>query len=249
MEIHSLQNKFQSLFNHATLSQQPDEWGWRIPSGLEQVMTIGYATSLSPQIVWAAHEQQVQLVVTHHDAWDFLHELREQSLKLLDEFAIAHLFVHAHLDWAGFGTSASLLKWIGCHETGCFDREGDMHWGRYGELSTPVPFADFERNVSGLLGEAPRISLPGSGEVQRVATVTGGGCSTDELKEAHGLGCDTYITGESSLYFLMYARYLQMNVLVYSHTATEIHGVEALVSRLVTDNPEIKVTRLAEAML
>jgi putative NIF3 family GTP cyclohydrolase 1 type 2 len=142
-----------------------------------------------------------------------------------------------------------LLKLACVCEIGKFDPEADFFWGRYGELDTPEPFDVFEHKVSRLLGEAPRMALPGSGMVQRVATVTGAGSGVSELKEAVGLGCDTYITGEMSLYFLMYARYQKLNVLVYSHTGTEIAGVEALVHRLVEDNPEVAFTRLDEERL
>jgi putative NIF3 family GTP cyclohydrolase 1 type 2 len=179
-------------------------------------------------------------------------------LQLLDYAAIAHLFLHAPLDAADFGTSATLLKLTGCSEIGKFDPEhpngwadtsADFFWGRYGELDMPEPFNVFERKVSLLLGEAPRMALTGSGMVQRVATVTGAGSAINELKEAVDLGCDTYITGELSLYFLMYARYQKLNVLVYSHTGTEIAGVEALVRRLVEDYPEVTFTRLDEERL
>ncbi len=249
MNIRLLESKVISLFGEETLSHQAEEWGWRVPVGLEEVTHIGYATSLTPEVIASAHERQVQLIITHHDAWEFLLDLRQHTLKLLEDAGIAHLYVHAPLDAADFGTSAALLRLTGCRETGQFDPEADFFWGRYGELDTPVPFDAFTQKVSNLLGEAPRLALSGSGIVQRVATVTGAGSAINELKEAADLGCDTYITGESSLYFQMYARYMKMNTLVYSHTGTEIIGVEALVHQLVEDNPEITVTRLEEERL
>lgn len=258
MHIKLLDSKLQSLFGEEALSRQAEEWGWRVPSGFKEVTRIGLATSLTPEVIASAVRQQAQLIVTHHDPWEFLLDLRQHTLQLLENAAIAHLFVHAPLDAADFGTSASLLKLTGCceigkfdfeHPGGCSETSADFFWGRYGKLDTPEPFDVFERKVSRLLGEAPRIALPSRGMVQCVATVTGAGSGMSELKEAAGLGCDTYITGEMSLYFLMYARYQKLNVLVYSHTGTEIIGVEALVRRLVEDNPEVAFTRLDEERL
>ena len=39
---------------------------------------------------------------------------------------------------------------------------------------------------------------------------------------------DLFITGETSLYLLEYAKYHKISVLVYSHNYTEIFGVKAL---------------------
>jgi len=58
-----------------------------------------------------------------------------------------------------------------------------------------------------------------------------------------------YATGEMNLYFLMYARHKGLNTLVYSHTATEIDGVEALVHRLVDGVEGIQLIRLSEENL
>ena len=58
--------------------------------------------------------------------------------------------------------------------------------------------------------------------------------------------CDTYLTSEMNLYFLMYARHKELNTLVYSHTATEIDGVAALVHKLVDGFEDIQVIRLDE---
>ena len=249
MDIDLLQSRFLALFTPAELTPQEGEWGWRIPAGVDQATRIGYATTLSPDVVLAAHHQHIHLIVTHHDAWDFLYELRDESYRLLDDLCMAHLYVHAPLDGADFGTSAALLKRVGGHELGKFDQEGNMFWGRYGAVESPAPFEAFTEQVSGLLGEKPRMALPGSGIVQRVAILTGAGCSTKGVQEAAGLGCDTYITGEMNLYFLMYARHKGMNTLVYSHTATEIGGVEALVRKLVESVEGIQVIRLDEANL
>jgi len=248
MDFANIQSRFSKLFEPTLLTAHPAEWGWRIPPGITDIYRIGYAVTLTPDLVQLAQLANVQLIITHHDAWEFLNEMRTQSLLQLEQYGIAHLFVHAPLDCADFGQSATFLNLTGCNEIGRFDREGDLYWGRYGLLPNPQPFAEFERNLSGVLGEKPRLVRQEIATIQRVAVVTGGGCTTAELKQACDLGCDTYITGELNAYILMYARYLKMNLLVYSHTATEIHGVEALVNLLIDGNPEVISLRLVEEM-
>ena len=46
------------------------------------------------------------------------------------------------------------------------------------------------------------------------------------------MGCDTYITGEANLYSVQYARHLNMNLIVGTHTHTEFPGVESLANKL-----------------
>jgi putative NIF3 family GTP cyclohydrolase 1 type 2 len=66
----------------------------------------------------------------------------------------------------------------------------------------------------------------------RVGIVTGGGGMTPMLDEAHALGCDTYITGEGSMYTKLFAREVRMNLVFGTHYATEIHGIQALAAHV-----------------
>jgi putative NIF3 family GTP cyclohydrolase 1 type 2 len=57
---------------------------------------------------------------------------------------------------------------------------------------------------------------------------------------------DMFLTGEKVLYTVEYARFAGINLLVGSHTATELPGVEAL-ARMVADDCGIEAVRLTEA--
>ena len=46
------------------------------------------------------------------------------------------------------------------------------------------------------------------------------------------MGCDTYITGEGSMYTKLYAREIGMNLLFGSHYATELPGIKALTEQV-----------------
>ncbi|PEN02506.1 SMS protein, partial [Bacillus wiedmannii] len=59
-------------------------------------------------------------------------------------------------------------------------------------------------------------------------------------------GCDTYITGEKTLYTVQHAKFKGINLIVGSHTFTEVFGVESLVRKLQERDRAIEITRLNE---
>ncbi|UCH33201.1 MAG: Nif3-like dinuclear metal center hexameric protein [Armatimonadota bacterium] len=248
MNIDKLKERLFELFPQTLLESIPDdEWGIHIPAGLSAISKVGCATSLSPWVIEDAKRCEVDFLVTHHDAWDFLYDMRTQCRDMLNASGIGHLFVHLPLDGSEFGCGASVLESVGCARVERFCEESRIYCGQIGELQRETDFGDFEAALTRELGEAPRFSWDSGAKVKRVAVVTGGGCNTDYVKDALELGCDTYVTGEYNLYLGMFARGQRINCLVYSHTATEAKGPENLANRLV--DPGIPVVRLNEPRL
>ncbi len=70
---------------------------------------------------------------------------------------------------------------------------------------------------------------------------------TADVKEAFDLQCDAYLTGEKMLYTVEYARFAGIDLIVGSHTFTEIFGVEGFANELVRHHPSLTVVRIAEA--
>ncbi len=60
---------------------------------------------------------------------------------------------------------------------------------------------------------------------RRVAVVPGGGGSTSYLAEASTLGCDTFRTGEGSLYTELFARETGLSLVYATHAATEFPSI------------------------
>ena len=81
--------------------------------------------------------------------------------------------------------------------------------------------------VASTLGRAPEAHRNAS-TARHVGIVTGAGSYTMWLEEAIALGCDTYITGEGSMYTRLYAREAGINLLLGGHDLTERPGIEAL---------------------
>lgn len=233
------------LFDPSHLDPYPDEWGFTWV-GDRSVERVGYATNLTPEVAHEAVAQDVDLVLTHHDAWSFVFGMAEACAEVLHPRGISHCFFHAPLDAADFGTGAALAESLGLRVTGRCTLYRDVFLcGRVGEPEQATGLGALAASLEAILGEPVRAWRHNDAPVRRACVVTGGGHTTDLLKEAVDLGCDTYITGAKMLYTVEYARLASLNLLVGSHTGTELPGTEAL-ARRVAQACAIQAVRLAE---
>lgn len=222
-----MDNKFlHRIFDPQLLDARPDEWG--IVIHCSDPHSLGFATTLTPALVQQAISKGIQLLVTHHDAWDFMLEERSASLELLAQHQISHVWCHAPLDAADFGTTAALLSLLACQSVATI-ADGD---GRIGELHQPRPLSAIRELLDDKLSEVPARVFDANRPVTRIACVTGAGASTKYLAEALGYGIDLYLTGETSLYLLEYAAFKNVNALIYSHNYTEIFGTQNLANQI-----------------
>jgi dinuclear metal center YbgI/SA1388 family protein len=219
-----------------------------IPFPDRPVARIGYAVNCSWEVIEDAQRQSVDLLLTHHAAWDEIEgEIAEEKRQRLKASGIAHYVCHLPLDCADFGTAATLCELLGITVEGSFADIGEGgQAGRYGSLPQPIALNAFTARLSDVLdGVAPYVllSMP---TVHRVGIVTGGGSMTTLLEEARSVGCDTYLTGEGTLYTKLYARETGINLFLGTHTATERPGIESLARRLQKHLPGLKITGLRE---
>jgi putative NIF3 family GTP cyclohydrolase 1 type 2 len=217
-----------NIFKPSILDAHSDDWG--IVINCPNPDAIGYATTLTPSIIKQAITQNINLLVTHHDVWDFMLEERSTSLELLNQHNISHVWCHGPLDAADFGTAAALLATLDCKLIGTI-AEGD---GRIGELPKPLHLSDLIKLLDNKLSENPCRMNDANRPVARVACLTGAGSRISYLTEAISFNVDLFITGETSLYFLEYATFRNINVLVYSHNATEILGTQNLANLIAS---------------
>lgn len=83
--------------------------------------------------------------------------------------------------------------------------------------------------------------------IYHLGIVTGGGGMTADIKEAVDHQCDAYMTGEKMLYTIEYARFAGINLIVGSHTFTEIFGVEGLIRHILRQHSSLTAVQLVEA--
>lgn len=244
MKYGQLKEALLELFDIDKLSTLPGEWGFF--NELDRVVTrVGYATNLSPHIIREAARNQVDLLLTHHDSWDFVYGLKPRCNQMLEAAGITHAFFHAPLDDADFGTSASLAKALGVTGGKKVMPYAEIYYGGVAGEIEPADFAAFAGRLTGILEEDIRCYQNHGNLIQKVAVAAGGGNMTTEMRIAAEQGCDTYVTGEYVLYSQQYAELMGMNLFVGSHTRTEILGVRSMAER-VCGNTDIQLIRLTE---
>lgn len=91
-----------------------------------------------------------------------------------------------------------------------------------------LPLSTVTSRLADVTDDAVKIWVHNDLPIRRVGVATGAGHMTHHIKEAADKGCDTYITGEMSLYSVEYARYRRINLVVGTHTHTELPGLEGL---------------------
>ena len=87
------------------------------------------------------------------------------------------------------------------------------------------------------------------GQVRKIGLITGAGLKTSDVKLALERGCDTYITGEKVLYTVQYAAFVGINLIVGSHTFTEIFRRAQPGGKAAELFPEISILQLPEAQM
>lgn len=245
MNLEQFEKYIQKLFNRKLLEEFDDDYGFTNKSN-DSISKIGYSTNLSIETIEMAAENNVDLMVTHHDAWDFLYGLREECLKKLEEYNISHFWIHGPLDFIDFGTCTSLMNVIGIDSVvkySAFDH-GDVPG--VGEFSKPIDLNVLVQRMREKLEEPVRFWKNNKKQVKKVGVLTGAGHSSNNIKMAVDEGCDTYITGEATLYTIQYAQFVGINLLVGSHTFTEIFGVETLANKIQEFDKDIKLVKLKE---
>jgi dinuclear metal center YbgI/SA1388 family protein len=128
------------------------------------------------------------------------------------------------------GNNARLARAIGLEPTGGFAPFKGVHIGVSGEANEPTRavvdrVAAFVSRYSG----AVRTSvMPEGRTTKRWAICTGGGASSDTLREARERGIDTLIVGEGPHHTMVEAIEHDLCVIYAGHYATETLGVQAL---------------------
>ena len=213
------------------------------------IKTIGYCTNLTPDSIEKAKESNIDLLITHHDAWEFIYGMKEECDNKLKEYGISHFFIHLPLDDAPFGTNSSLLYVLGLKECGKYSEEEGYLCGALGRYDEPISFGELISRLESKMGE-PVMSWQNNNRlIKSVFVVCGAGFTTDLMKEAVDLKADVYITGEKVLYTMQYAKQKDLNLIIGSHTFTEIFGVESLVKLLKNRFIDLDIKLISEERL
>lgn len=247
MQIRDFENFISDAFTKERLEivKGKDEYGFT-NIGSEEIRKIGYCTNLTVETADQAAKQKVDLLITHHDAWEWMTGMKEEALGILKHNDITHFFIHLPLDDAEFGNNTSILKRLGFKVIDKFSNDEGMYCGRIGELDSPIEFEELVRKTENLLDEPVKKWKNHDRPVKRIGVVTGAGFSTKDIEEAVKLDCDVYFTGEKILYTVQYAKFREIDLMIGSHTFTEIFGLETLSEIISEKYPEAEIIRIDE---
>lgn len=245
MEVGKIIGKIDCLFSSVKEEIYKVEAGLTYDGGRD-VKKIGYCVNLTLETVEQAKNKNVEMIITHHDAWEEIYGLKEACHKKLEEYRMSHYYAHLPLDDCDFGTNDSFLKKMKLQGTEKTHPWEGLWFGRIGEWDEPMKIEKFTEEMEEILGEPVKCWQFGKTDIQKIGLVCGNGGSTECMKESIERGCDTYITGESNLYTIQYAQLMKINLIVGSHTFTEFFGIEGLAMKIKEAVSELEIVPLNE---
>lgn len=245
MNLNEIEEFIISLFESRDNDLFQEESGITV-RGTEEINRIGYCTNLTLDTIEEARKNDVDLMITHHDAWEFIFGLKDACREKLLEYNISHYFNHLPLDDCDFGTNNSLVEKLGLQIIEKTHLEDGFYCGRIAEFDEEMPFEELVNRLELILEEPVKAWKFKDEDIKRVGLVCGAGGFTTDVKEAVDKECDVYITGERFLYTIEYAQFARMNLIVGSHTFTEIFGIESLAKKINERYTQIDIVRLNE---
>ncbi len=245
MEVSHIVEKINDLFEVTNKEVYFSESGVTYHTDKE-VKKIGYCVNLTLETIEEARIHGVDMMVTHHPAWDEIYGLKEACIEKLAEYGISHYYNHLPLDDCNFGTNESLVKKLNLRSVKKTHEWEGLYFGRIAEYDEEIEFNELVKSIENLLEEPVKSWRFNNKRVKRVGVLCGNGGPTACLKEAVENKCDVYITGECNLYTIEYAQLKGINLVIGSHTFTEIFGIESLALKLKENIKELEVVRLNE---
>ena len=210
------------------------------------VSKVGLAVNCSIQAIEGAAQRGCDLLITHHAAWPHVDQhLSERKYDRLRQLGINYYAAHECLDLAReFGTSDALARAVRVAVQGTFDLE-DEAVAVHG--ITTGHFAEFVVRVGSQLGTEPK-RWKNTDSFGHVAIIPGWGGRTNWMAQAQKVGCDTFLTGEASMFGILFAKEAGLNLVVAGHYATETPGMMALSARIARDL-KVEVTFIPEEVV
>lgn len=203
--------------------------------GSARIRCAAFAVDASLATIRAAARVRAEILVVHHGLFWSENEritgvMRRRIGMLVDKnisLYAAHLPLDCHEE---VGNNVELARLFGL-ELG--ERFADYHGVRIGFTArsrSPLSRSALSRRIENALGcRVERLDF-GPARIRRVGIVSGG--AAEFAAEAKDLGCDAFITGETSHTAYHMAKEARINVFFAGHYASEAVGVKALARHL-----------------
>lgn len=199
------------------------------------VTRVAVAVDASLETITEATVLGADLLIVHHGLfWGGVQPMvgtthHKWRTLLTNNLAVysSHLPLDAH---AALGNNVRLAEELGLTPSAGFGRHKTIDIAVSGECDEDATaLVDRTRAFVARYGGTVRTSLPPHGRrTRRWALVTGGGASSDTLREARERGIDTLIVGEGPHHTTVDAREQDLLIIYGGHYATETLGVQAV---------------------
>jgi dinuclear metal center YbgI/SA1388 family protein len=211
--------------------------GLQVEADNEHVQRLALAVDTAPAVIKAAAVWGADMLLVHHGilwrtverlAGPLGHRLRLVLANRINLYA-AHLPLDAHPE---VGNNAVLARLLDVAPETWWAAPTGTPIGILGQVPNNTTLAAFHRRVEKKLSTIVRVLEGGPPVIERVAILSGAGAA--DAAEAHALGADTFLTGETSHAHYWAAADYGLNILYAGHYATETVGVQALGAHLQT---------------
>ncbi len=230
-----------------------DNAGFLVGDGAKLVNRILVALDITEEVIAEAKEFGAELIVSHHPVIFFpakrvrAEDPLGRKLICLVKNDIAAICCHTNLDAVAGGVNDILAERAGLthveqlHQDGV-DGEGRPYGiGRVGELTQPMPFADYlaflKRNL-----DPNGLRYVDAGKLVRRVAVGGGACA-NMIEDVLAKGCDTFVTSDVKYDGFLDAKALGLNLVDAGHFPTEDVVCPQLVDWLNEAFPEVEVRK------
>lgn len=206
------------------------------PQGLQiegraSVTKIVGAVDAQLPCVEVALARGADLLLVHHGIfWGAPHPLRGGFGRLVRSYITAdlnlyaaHLALDAHPE---IGNNAELARRLDLTVQSWWGKVNGMPLAVLAETDRPVLLDELVGRFAEQVGKVKVVLAHGPAHVRRIGIMSGAGAR--QIEEAAALGCDTFITGETSHAQYYDALNAGINVVYAGHYTSETVGVQAL---------------------
>lgn len=213
----------------------------------EQIDTVGLCANTTFENIETASDSRCDLVLAHHGGWEhFDRDFLDPNKEAMEEAGLTWYIAHQSLDCADdYGVCVALADKLGITVEGEYCHlQGGPH-GRYGRLD--VSSAEFRDRLQSLEPEYQAVGEIEDIESATIGIVGGGGGHLNEIvEEAIEIGCDVFITGNSTFVNGIYAYEKRLTMITLEETSSEKWGVYQLGAELESAFPGIETIRFDE---
>jgi dinuclear metal center YbgI/SA1388 family protein len=246
--VKEIQNHLEERFP-LRLAEDWDNTGLLIGRSKAEVRRMMTCLTITVASAIEAIDRHVDLIVSHHPLpFRATKKLTDDSAAgrlMLDliENQIAVYSPHTSFDSAATGINQQFAEGLGLTRIAPLrpdSVEPNIGAARYGDLPDSIDLSELERRVMSSLSIS-KIRTVGVGEVPIHRVAVACGSAGEFLEDARRLGCQAFVTGETSFHTCLEAEATNVALLLPGHYATERFAVVRLADELKNSYPNIEI--------